>query len=149
GERGEIAKLPEFHPIMVRRDSLDEFAIVAEAMEMAVADCTPVDELDPQLEAALGRAHELAFVDPQETVEDLHQRDSGFANSDNSDFFGLDKPHPDLACREQPRERGCRHPPGGSPADDQDVANPVVGHGPTLLHPPGCGQKKGATGAAP
>src|SRR6266498_1585952 len=127
---------------MVRRDAVDELAIIAEAVEMAVADRSPVDEFDAELEATLRRTDELALLDAEDSVEDLHQWHCRFANADGADFLGFDQTDLRLALWKQSRERRRGHPAGGSPADDEDVADAAVGHAPILLSPRGAGKRK-------
>src|SRR5438105_6048256 len=127
---------------MMGRDSVDELAKIAEGMEMAVADRSPVDELDSQLEAALRRADEFTLVDAEHAVEDLHQRDGGFTNADDPDFVGFDQPDPRLTLGQHSRKRRRRHPASGSTADDQDLANAVISHDSSLLHRHWPGKRK-------
>src|SRR5205823_9712645 len=113
GQRSRIAGLPRLQPIMMRRDAVDELAIIAEAVEMTVADGPPVDEFDAELEAALRRTDELALVDAENTVENLHQRHCRFADADGADCLGFDQADLRLALRKQSRERRRGHPAGG------------------------------------
>ncbi len=64
----------------------------AELVHVEVADPAPVAEIDPELEAALGRLDEFALVDPQEAVELLERRDRRLAHPDDADRLAFDKP---------------------------------------------------------
>jgi hypothetical protein len=54
-------------------------------MKIAVADATPIDELDPQLERRGRAADEVVLVDPEQPIEILQVRDGRFADADRPD----------------------------------------------------------------
>ena len=100
----------------------------AEAVDVAVADAAPVDELDAELERAAHRAHELDFVDAQRFIEGAQVRHRGFADADDADVFRLDELNRAAAALERVREAGRRHPAGGATTHDDDAFQSVVGH---------------------
>ncbi len=53
----------QLQPVLVKGQRAIVVADRAEAVDVAVADASPVDELDAELERAAHRAHELDFVD--------------------------------------------------------------------------------------
>ena len=63
----------------------------AEAVDVAGADPVPIDELDAQLEAALGAAQEIVLVQADQAVEGLDRGNGGLAHADRSDRLGFDK----------------------------------------------------------
>ena len=65
--------------------------MIAERMEIALADPAPVHELDAELERRLGRADELVLVDPEHAVEGDQRRDRRLADADRADLLGFDQ----------------------------------------------------------
>ena len=55
-QRRGLAGLAHLQPVLVKRHQAEVLADLAEAVDVAVADRAPVDELDAELEGALGRA---------------------------------------------------------------------------------------------
>jgi hypothetical protein len=58
-------------------------------VHVALAQAAPVHELDAELEAALGLAHEVRFVDADHLVEALDHRDGRLADADDADLVRL------------------------------------------------------------
>ena len=79
-------------------------------MEIAVALAGPIDEFDAELERALCLPDEFVFIDAESGVEEFDRWDGRFADTDGTDFFGLD--HRDLRVFHGVGERGRRHPAG-------------------------------------
>lgn len=85
-------------------------------MDVAVARATPLDELDAQLERALGAAQELVLIQFQRLVEHADVRDGGFADTDDADLIAFDQT--DLVLVAEQGGKGRRgHPAGGAAAD--------------------------------
>ena len=61
-------------------------AVRTEGMEVALAICTPIDELDPELERPLARREEFVLVDADHMVEGHQRRDRRLADSDRTDL---------------------------------------------------------------
>jgi len=135
-DRRGIAQPVELQPVMVRRDALDRIAIIAKAIEMDIARLAPVAEFDPQLERPVGFRDEILLVDPEHAVELGDQRHRRLAHPDRSDLVGFDQ-HDLCGGRfEHVHEERGRHPSGGAPAGDHDLANGLRSH-PTSLREPG------------
>ena len=94
----------------------------AEAVDVLVAYCAPVFELDAQLERRLRGAHEILLVDPEQLVKRAEQRDRGLADADGTDLIRLDERDIEILAQ-QLAERGCGHPAGRAAADDHDLAD--------------------------
>ncbi len=128
---------------LVEMDSAEILAVVAERMEVALAGRAPVDELDAELERALGRGDELVLVDPEHVVVGDERRNRRLADPDGADLVRLDEVDPDAPV-EQSGEGGRGHPPRRAAADDHDVADivlvhrrrPLTCHGSAWPHPP-------------
>ena len=109
-------------PVLMKRQQPERMAdLGAEAVDIRGARPLPVDELDAELEAALGLAHELGFIDAEQIVEGLDVRHGGFADANGAELLGFDQLHIEAGTKHA-GERGGRHPAGGSAADDDDVA---------------------------
>jgi hypothetical protein len=65
----------------------------SERVDVPVADLAPVAKLDSEFESRPGAGHEFGFIDSETLVEGADVRQGGFADSDNSDRFGLDEMH--------------------------------------------------------
>src|SRR5256885_15582273 len=89
-------------------------------MNVAVAGLPPIDELDAELERALGALHELDFVELDQLVIFLDRRDRGFADSDRADRFALNQLDV-VEALEQPAEQGRGHPSRSAAADDENL----------------------------
>src|SRR5690606_2659798 len=111
---------------LVERDTVDVFAIIAEGVEVAVADPAPIDEFDPQLERAVGGAQKLVLVDIQHAIEMDDGRNGRFTDADCSDRIAFDERNLAPAVIEE--TRGCRsgHPARRTPSHDHDSANLVI-----------------------
>src|SRR5690606_27356107 len=100
-----------------------------ERMDIAVAGAGPVDELDPELVGRVRLADELVLVDPEHAVEHDDLRDGRLAHAHGADrlaFDQLDGQAGEAAHDLGQRRRG--HPPGGSAADDDNLADRLPGH---------------------
>src|SRR6476661_4923312 len=109
----------EFHPHHVD-------AVIAERMDVAVADPGPVAKLDAELVGRVGGADEIILVDVEQAVEQVDLRNRRLADADRADllrFDELDGEGRDLA--DDPRQAGRRHPAGGAAADNHHLADGV------------------------
>ena len=73
-------------------------------------------------------AHTLAFLDinpanPGHALVIPKNHAPNLIASDDADLGRLDQPDAALIGAEEARQRSCRHPTGGSSADDDDVAD--------------------------
>src|SRR5688572_31259500 len=93
--------------------------MLAERMQVVIADARPVLEEDSELEGGGRRAHELLLVDAQEAVECADGRNGRLSDTDGADLLGLHQRDvqqiPELL-----RESGRRNPPGSAPARDDN-----------------------------
>jgi hypothetical protein len=80
-------------------------------MDVGMAFAPPVDELDAELERALGHPHELVLVEVQQLVILLDGGDGRFADADCTDGVGL-QDFDVVEALEQVGEQRCRHPAG-------------------------------------
>jgi hypothetical protein len=122
-----LAFLHLAQPEMVEGQTVQVGTEFAEAVHVTVADGAPVDELDAQLERALGGAHELCFVDTEDGIEGGQMRNAGLADSDNADVVGFDQPDAVVALEDARHGRGG-HPARGAAADDHDIPDVLVLH---------------------
>ena len=114
-------------PVMVKGQGIEFLPDLAKPMDIAVADGAPVDELDTQLERALGGADELVLVDFQGRVEVLDVRNRRFTHTDGADFVRFDQLDPVLIA-EQFGQRRRRHPACRAASDDDDIERGRMGH---------------------
>ena len=106
-------------PIVMKRDVGEVATDGPEGMHVRMPLLVPVDELDAELERALRLPQEIVFVDLHQLVELLDRRDRRLADTDDADLGGLDQR--DRQSRaEHARQRGRRHPAGGSASGDDD-----------------------------
>src|SRR5690606_18502969 len=129
-------------PQLVERDAVEVVAEEPERVDVAVAEPSPVDELDAELDRPLGRAQELVLVEVEHGVEVDDRRDRRFAHSDRADRVRFDQRDSPAAVVEEARKRRRGHPSRGSPADDDDAAdipvaarraNAIIGHAAMVL----------------
>ena len=86
GQPADLAGLVHFEPVMVKVDQRHVPAHRAKAVDIAVTFCTPVSELDAQLEGRLGLPHELVFVDTQGGIEGEDRGNRRFTHADRRDL---------------------------------------------------------------
>jgi hypothetical protein len=108
-------------PVMLEVEPAPALAESAEGVDIAAAGLVPADELDAQLEAALGGGHELGLVEPEHRVELADMRQRRLADAHRADLVGLDQGQRIVGIGEQPREAGRAHPARGTAADDDDA----------------------------
>ncbi len=109
-------------PVLVERQQPERMPdLGAEAMHVRGSRALPIDELDAELEAALGLPHEFGLIDAEQIIEGLDVRHGGFAHTDGAELLGLDQLHSEGGSKHA-RKRGGRHPAGGSATDNDDVA---------------------------
>ena len=86
---------------MVERNPLHLVAIVSEGVDIAVAQFSPVDELDAQFEAALNCRQQFAFVNFEQAVEIEEGRYRRFADADCADHLRFDQRYGHIPARAQ------------------------------------------------
>src|SRR5260221_9470684 len=101
-------------------------------MEIAIADLTPIIELDPELKGRLRLPHELGFVDAEQVVERSDRRDRALAHADRSDRIGLNQGNLGQAA-ERLAQRGSGHPAGSAAARNHNSAKRPAAHLERLL----------------
>src|SRR4051794_36827423 len=93
----------------------------AEWMNIAVADACPVHELDSELERGLCFCHQIAFINPESSIEKTDVGQRGFTNADRADLTRLNELDlPLLGLQDGCECRGC-HPACGATAYDHDA----------------------------
>jgi hypothetical protein len=128
-----VAGLVEALPEGVEGDALHVDAERPEGVEIGLADGAPVDELDAQLEDALGLADEVVLVEAEHGVEQADLRDRRLAHADDADLLGLDQGDGRVVRPEDLGHGRGRHPAGRAAADDEDAADAGIGHGARLF----------------
>jgi len=122
-ERAGPARLAQAMPEPFEGDRAEIVTVDAERVEITVAGPPPIAELDPELEAAPGRADEFRLVDTEQRVESLDRRDRRLPYPDRADLFGFDQCDRDRVPAEYARESGGGHPAGSAAANDRDSAD--------------------------
>src|SRR6185437_11384906 len=120
-QRLRTSEVMRLQPVLVERHQAVIAADAAETVHVAVADARPVEELDAELEGALGLLDELDLVDFQDLVEQLQVRHRGFADADRADLFRFHQADR-IAALQHLAKGGGGHPAGGAATDDHDVA---------------------------
>jgi hypothetical protein len=80
----------------------------------------PVDELDAELEAAVGGAQEFGLVDAEPDEEIMDLRDRRLADADGADLVGFDQRDRGAVTEETSKGRR-RHPASGAAAGNHDI----------------------------
>ena len=114
------AGLEHLQPVLVEGHGPQVLPEAAEGVHVTRALAAPVQELDAQLETALGLADEFILVDLQHAVEELDHRDRRLADADGADLLALHQRDGDLAAQDLGQGRGG-HPAGGAAAGDHDL----------------------------
>ena len=96
------------------------FAIVAEGVDIGIANPAPVTELDPEFEGGIGEGHQLAFVQAKALIEKAHMGQGGLADADGSDLFRFHQGDLKSEWLEQARQTRRCHPAGCASACDDD-----------------------------
>ena len=105
-------------------------AVMAKGVDVAMPQPLPVNKLNTKLIGCPSLTNELIFVDAEQAIEQTDIRDRCFANTDRADDVGFDQLN--LQTRQRSEHAGecsCRHPSGGTTADDHHFANGIVIHG--------------------
>ena len=81
---GRVARLVHAQPVLIKGQRGQILANAPEAMHVALADAAPVAKLDAELEGGARFAHEGAFVDLQQLVEQPDHGNGRLAHADRS-----------------------------------------------------------------
>ena len=121
------AHRPAAQPQLPERDQPDAAPDGAETVDVTVPDAEPVDELNPQLETAVGGAEEFGLVDAEPDEEIMDLRDRRLADADGADLVRFDQRDRGAIAEEAGEGRG-RHPASSAPAGDHDIEGREIGH---------------------
>ena len=106
-----LARQLLLEPQLVDIADVHRSPVRAEGVEVARAQRAPVDEFDPELEAALGLPHEFPLVDAEHRVEGSDRRYGCLTHADCADILGFDQ-RDGATARQCVGKRRSRHPPG-------------------------------------
>src|ERR1700722_4331423 len=85
----------------------------------------PVDELDAELEGALGVRDKIVLIHAEHAVERADRRDSRFTYSNGPYLIGLDQCDRHARVLDHAREPRPPHPSCGTPADNDDFSDRI------------------------
>ena len=120
-DRPFVPCLAIFVPNVVERYPIDLIAIIAERVDVTVADFAPVDELDAQFETSLHSRQHFAFVNFEQFVEIKKRGNGSFADANRANFLGFNERNRHFPARNKPRERRSGHPTGGAAPHYYDI----------------------------
>ena len=110
----------------MKRHALHVDTELAEGVKIAMPLSRPVDELDAELEAALGPPDKFILIDAQHPVEDVDLGNGRLANPDRADGFGFDERDRRIVAAKNLGQGGSSHPAGRATTDDRNPADAVV-----------------------
>src|SRR3569832_2523917 len=128
-ERVWLAKLVQLEPVGMKQDAAHVPAERPKRMEIGMPDLLPVDEFDAELERRARLPHEFVLVQRKHAVEGGDLWDRRLAAADGADLLRLDQSDRSIVGGQDLGECGCGHAAGRAAAQDDDAANPVIGHG--------------------
>ena len=118
-------RAPRSEPMVLKGRKTDVAPDGAKGVHVTMAGLQPIDELNAQLEGALGRPDKGVLVQAEGGIEQMNLGNGGFTDPDRSDLFGFDQS--DLvAMGQKPRQRRGCHPTSGPAADNQNFDR--IGH---------------------
>src|SRR5580698_10478510 len=124
-QRRGVAVGPRLEPALIEIVISDRSADDAEGMKVFLVALMPADKLDAQLVSGLGGTNELLLIDAEPLNQPDKRRHGGFPDGDRADLFGFDQLDLAQPAFEVMAKHGCRQPPRGAAADDDDF-----GYGP-------------------
>ena len=112
-------------PVLVALEDAEILPDAAEAVDIEVPELCPVDELDAELEGALGSCEKLVLVELERGVVVLDGRDGRLADTDRGDLVRLDEADAYGALQELRKERRG-HPARSSAPHDDDILDALI-----------------------
>src|SRR5207249_10457615 len=112
-------------PILVALEDAEILPDAAEAVDIEVPELCPVDELDAELEGALGSCEKLVLVELERGVVVLDGRDGRLADTDRGDLVRLDEADAYGALQELREERRS-HPARSSAPHNDDILDALI-----------------------
>ena len=122
-----LAREVLLEPILVKINGPVVLSNDTEAVDIAIPQLPPVDELNSEFERCLRIPHELVFVQIEQAIEQIDHRNGGLSNANRGNLIGLHKCDR-VVSLEYFCECRCSHPAGCSTPNDNDFKSSFLFH---------------------